>query len=73
MQGLHYDRFEMGADLKKEQSDQFKKTLTVHPVSDPAQMYRLHKFFTEIELQESYQEIERLQVRMRWASLLCDV
>ncbi|KAG5283296.1 hypothetical protein AALO_G00040520 [Alosa alosa] len=65
--GLHYDRFEMGknSDLSKEQSDQFKTILTVHPVSDPEQMYRLHKYFTEIELQKSYQEIEKLQAEIK--------
>ena len=52
------------SDLSKEQSDQFKNTLTVHPVSDPEQMYRLHKHFTEMELQKSYDEIEKLQVSM---------
>lgn len=39
-----------------------KKALTVHPVADPEQMYRLHKYFTELELQRTYDEIAKLQV-----------
>lgn len=63
-QGLRYHRFELGknSDPSKEQSDQLTSALTVHPVSDPEQMYRLHRFFTEIELQKTYSEIVRLQV-----------
>lgn len=49
-------------DPTKEQSDQLTGALTVHPVSDPEQMYRLHRFFTELELQKAYSEIGRLQV-----------
>ncbi len=50
------------SDPSKEDNVQFKNALTVHPVSDPEQMYRLHKHFTEIELQKTYEEIEQLQV-----------
>lgn len=39
-----------------------KQALTVHPVSDPEQMYRLHRYFTELELQKTYDEIAKLQV-----------
>ena len=41
---------------------QFKNALTVHPVSDPEQMYRLHRHFTKIELRRTYDEITKLQV-----------
>lgn len=63
-QGQKYYYYEMGkySDPSKEDNVQFKNALTVHPVSDPEQMYRLHKHFTEIELQKTYQEIEKLQV-----------
>lgn len=63
-QGLQYHRYELGknSDPSKEQSEHFKKALTVHPVSDPEQMYRLHRYFTEIELQKTYDEIAKLQV-----------
>lgn len=69
---LHYDHFEMGknSDLSKELNEQFLSTLTVHPVADPEQMYRLHKHFTEIELQKSYEEIEKLQAEIKNVSVL---
>lgn len=50
------------SDPSKEQSEHLKQALTVHPVSDPEQMYRLHRYFTEIELQKTYDEIAKLQV-----------
>lgn len=31
-------------------------------MSDPEQMYRLHRYFSEIELQRTYDEIAKLQV-----------
>lgn len=64
LQGQKYYYYEMGknSDPSKEDNVQFNNALTVHPVSDPEQMYRLHKHFTEIELQKTYEEIEKLQV-----------
>ncbi|XP_037344267.1 chondroitin sulfate synthase 2 [Pungitius pungitius] len=66
-QGLQYHHYELGknSDLEKEQSEPFKKALTVHPVSDPEQMYRLHRYFTEIELQKTYDEIAKLQAEIK--------
>lgn len=63
-QGFQYHHYELGknSDPSKEQSDDFEKALTVHPVSDPEQMYRLHKHFTQIELKRTYDEIVKLQV-----------
>lgn len=63
-QGLLYHHYELGknSDPSKEPSEELKKALTVHPVSDPEQMYRLHRYFTEIELQKTYDEIAKLQV-----------
>lgn len=63
-QGLQYHRFKLGKhwDPTKEQSAELSAALTVHPVSHPEQMYHLHRFFTEIELQKAYSEIVRLQV-----------
>lgn len=49
-------------DLNIWDNSHFKSIITVNPISDPQQMYRLHKMFTEIELQRTYQEIEKLQV-----------
>ncbi|KAL6100611.1 chpf [Pungitius sinensis] len=66
-QGLQYHHYELGknSDPEKEQSEPFKRALTVHPVSDPEQMYRLHRYFTEIELQKTYDEIAKLQAEIK--------
>ncbi|XP_070831602.1 chondroitin sulfate synthase 2 [Chaetodon trifascialis] len=71
-EGLQYHHYELGknSDPSKEQSEQFKKALTVHPVSDPEQMYRLHRYFTEIELQKTYDEIAKLQAEIKNVSVV---
>lgn len=71
-QGLHYDYYELGrnSDPNKEQSEEFKNALTVHPVSDPEQMYRLHRYFTQIELQKTYDEIAKLQAEIKNVSVV---
>lgn len=57
--------FELGknADPEREDSAQFRNAFTVHPVSEPNLMYRLHKRFSHIELEWTYQHIQQLQVR----------
>lgn len=64
---MSYRYFELGknADPEREESLQFKNAFTVHPVSDPNLMYRLHKRFSQIELELTYLQIQQLQVR--WA------
>lgn len=64
-QGLHYHYFELGknADPERETDLRFQSAFTVHPVLDPLQMYRLHKYFAQVELERTYQEIKQLQVR----------
>lgn len=71
-EGLHYHHYELGknSDPSKEQSEQLKNALTVHPVSDPEQMYRLHRYFTEIELQKTYDEIAKLQAEIKNVSVV---
>ncbi|KAG1960069.1 chondroitin sulfate synthase [Pimephales promelas] len=71
-EGEKYYYYEMGknSDPSKEDNVQFNNALTVHPVSDPEQMYRLHKHFTEIELQKTYEEIEKLQAEIRNVSVV---
>uniref|UniRef100_A0A671SQV8 Hexosyltransferase n=1 Tax=Sinocyclocheilus anshuiensis TaxID=1608454 RepID=A0A671SQV8_9TELE len=71
-EGQKYYYYEMGknSDPSKEDNVQFKNALTVHPVSDPEQMYRLHKHFTEIELQKTYEEIKKLQVEIKNVSVV---
>ncbi|XP_052005006.1 chondroitin sulfate glucuronyltransferase-like isoform X2 [Xyrauchen texanus] len=66
-EGQKYYYYEMGknSDPSKDNNIPFKDALTVHPVSDPEQMYRLHKHFTEIELQKTYEEIEKLQAEIK--------
>jgi len=64
-QGLRYHYFELGknADPERETDLRFQSAFTVHPVLDPLQMYRLHKYFAQVELERTYQEIQQLQVR----------
>ncbi|XP_058478767.1 chondroitin sulfate synthase 2 [Solea solea] len=71
-EGHQYHHYELGknSDPSKEQSEHFKTALTVHPVSDPEQMYRLHRFFTEIELQKTYDEIAKLQKEIKNVSVV---
>ncbi|XP_056611567.1 chondroitin sulfate synthase 2 [Triplophysa dalaica] len=71
-EGRKYYYYEMGknSDPSKEDNEQFKNALTVHPVSDPEQMYRLHKHFAQIELQETYKEIEKLQDEIKHVSVM---
>ncbi|XP_073702184.1 chondroitin sulfate synthase 2 [Garra rufa] len=71
-EGQKYYYYEMGknSDPSKEDNVQFKNAVTVHPVSDPEQMYRLHKHFTEIELQKTYEEIEKLQAEIKNVSVV---
>ena len=61
---MTYRYFELGknADPEREDSVQFKNAITVHPVSEPNLMYRLHKRFSHIELEWTYQQIQQLQV-----------
>ncbi|XP_041057755.1 chondroitin sulfate synthase 2-like [Carcharodon carcharias] len=66
-EGLHYRYFELlkNAELEKEEGSEFRNALTVHPVMDPVQMYRLHKRYTELELERTYLDIEELQDEIR--------
>ncbi|XP_048868696.1 chondroitin sulfate synthase 2 isoform X2 [Brienomyrus brachyistius] len=66
-EGLAYYHYKMGKklDLNIWDNLHFKNIIAVHPVSDPELMYRLHKMFTEIELQRTYQEIEKLQAEIK--------
>lgn len=61
---MTYRYFELGknADPEREDSAQFKNAFTVHPISEPNLMYRLHKRFSQIELEWTYLQIQQLQV-----------
>ncbi|XP_064804988.1 chondroitin sulfate glucuronyltransferase-like [Oncorhynchus masou masou] len=65
-QDMTYRSFELGkkADPEREDSAQFKNAFTVHPVSEPSLMYRLHKRFSQIELDWTYLQIQQLQVQI---------
>ncbi|XP_072307157.1 chondroitin sulfate glucuronyltransferase [Eucyclogobius newberryi] len=65
-QEMTYRYFELGknADPEREDSPQFKKAFTVHPVSEPNLMYRLHKRFSHIELDWTYGQIQQLQIQV---------
>lgn len=64
LKGLKYYHYTLdkNSDPYKADDEQFNNALTVHPVSEPEQMYRLHKHFTQLELQRTYNEIAKLQV-----------
>lgn len=61
---MTYRYFELGknADPEREDSARFKNAFTVHPISEPNLMYRLHKRFSQIELEWTYLQIQQLQV-----------
>ncbi|XP_034562239.1 chondroitin sulfate glucuronyltransferase [Notolabrus celidotus] len=65
-QEMTYRYFELGknADPEREDSAQFKNAFTVHPVSEPNLMYRLHKRFSKIELEQTYLQIQQLQMQI---------
>ncbi|XP_030047707.1 chondroitin sulfate glucuronyltransferase [Microcaecilia unicolor] len=66
-QGLQYYSFELGknVDPVKEDRADFLKAFSVHPVTDVTMMYRLHKRFSEIELERTYEEIKQLQLQIK--------
>ncbi|XP_036425731.1 LOW QUALITY PROTEIN: chondroitin sulfate synthase 2 [Colossoma macropomum] len=66
-EGLHYNYFEMekNVDLNGKESLDFQNALSVHPVSSSEQMYQLHRYFTERELQKTYEEIKKLQAEIK--------
>ncbi|XP_051267051.1 chondroitin sulfate glucuronyltransferase [Dicentrarchus labrax] len=65
-QEMTYRYFELGknADPEREDSVQFKNAFTVHPISEPNLMYRLHKRFSQIELEWTYLQIQQLQMQI---------
>uniref|UniRef100_A0A8C8S9M3 Hexosyltransferase n=1 Tax=Pelusios castaneus TaxID=367368 RepID=A0A8C8S9M3_9SAUR len=66
-QSQHYRSYELAknADLEKEEGEEFQAALTVYPVSEATLMYRLHKHFSRIQLDRTYQEIQQLQMQIR--------
>lgn len=64
LQGQHYRTYELAKNTEpeKEEEEEFQAALAVHPVSDMTLMYRLHKHFSRIQLDRTYQEIQDLQV-----------
>lgn len=64
LQGQHYHTYELAKNTEpeKEEEEEFQAALAVHPVSDMTLMYRLHKHFSRIQLDRTYQEIQDLQV-----------
>ncbi|XP_051997113.1 chondroitin sulfate synthase 2-like [Xyrauchen texanus] len=66
-EGLNYNHFAMenNIDLHRMEDDGFQNALTVYPVTSADLMYRLHKHFTEVELQRTYEEIEKLQSEIK--------
>nr|XP_020647796.1 chondroitin sulfate synthase 2 [Pogona vitticeps] len=71
-EGLRYQYFELGknTDPERESDPRFNAAFTVHPVLDPVQMYRLHRYFARVELEHTYQEIQQLQLEIQNTSSL---
>ncbi|XP_065484445.1 chondroitin sulfate glucuronyltransferase [Caloenas nicobarica] len=67
LQGQHYHTYELAKNTEpeKEEEEEFQAALAVHPVSDMTLMYRLHKHFSRIQLDRTYQEIQDLQMQIR--------
>ncbi|XP_051881966.1 chondroitin sulfate synthase 2 [Pristis pectinata] len=65
-EGTRYRYFELGkaTDPDREEDVRFRSALTVHPVLEPVQMYQLHKRFTQLELEQTYREIQALQAEL---------
>ncbi|NXT85681.1 CHPF2 glucuronyltransferase, partial [Zapornia atra] len=72
LQGQHYHTYELAknTDPEKEEQGELQAALAVHPVSDVTLMYRLHKHFSRIQLDRTYQEIQELQMQIRNLSSL---
>ncbi|XP_056607249.1 chondroitin sulfate synthase 2 [Triplophysa dalaica] len=65
-EGLNYHSFSsFNLDLLTVENDGFQTAITIHPVTSAELMYRLHKQFSEIELQRTYEEIEKLQSEIK--------
>ncbi|KAK2514086.1 chondroitin sulfate glucuronyltransferase [Columba guinea] len=67
LQGQHYHTYELAKNTEpeKEEEEELQAALAVHPVSDMTLMYRLHKHFSRIQLDRTYQEIQDLQMQIR--------
>ncbi|XP_061613584.1 chondroitin sulfate glucuronyltransferase [Phyllopteryx taeniolatus] len=65
-QEMTFRYFELGknADPEREDGAQFREAFTVHPVSEPNLMYRLHKRFSQLELDLTYAQIQDLQMQI---------
>ncbi|CAF1657822.1 unnamed protein product, partial [Didymodactylos carnosus] len=51
-------RFDFDTDINKlSKTDDFNKTLTVHPVNDLETMLKLQKYFNQVEIDEIKQDI----------------
>lgn len=69
LQGQHFVSYELAKNANPEM-EVFGGAMTVHPVTEAALMYRLHKRFSRVQLDRTYQEIEELQAQIRNLSAL---
>lgn len=69
LQGQHFVTYELAKNANPEM-EAFGGAMTVHPVTEAALMYRLHKRFSRVQLDRTYQEIEELQAQIRNLSAL---
>ncbi|KAJ7322589.1 hypothetical protein JRQ81_018876 [Phrynocephalus forsythii] len=72
LQGQHFLSYELAKNVEpeNEEGEAFWGAVTVHPVAEPALMYRLHKTFSRIRLGQTYQEIAQLQDQIHNLTML---
>ncbi|XP_078572025.1 chondroitin sulfate glucuronyltransferase-like isoform X2 [Branchiostoma floridae x Branchiostoma japonicum] len=66
-EGVDYHTYEFSSttDPDNEDSQEFQKAHTVHPVVEPTDFYRLHRRFAHIELDLAYSEIENIKAQIK--------
>ncbi|XP_060103857.1 chondroitin sulfate glucuronyltransferase [Heteronotia binoei] len=71
-QGQPYLTYELAknADPEEAEGQGFWGAAAVHPVTEASLMFRLHRRFSRMQLEKTYQEIEQLQMQIRNLSSL---
>ncbi|XP_066301515.1 chondroitin sulfate glucuronyltransferase-like [Branchiostoma lanceolatum] len=66
-EGIDYNTYEFSSatDPDNEDSQEFQKAHTVHPIVEPTDFYRLHRRFAHIELDLAYSEIENIKAQIK--------
>ena len=51
--------------MKQIKERRVSRAVTLHPVSGPAMMYGIHRYFTELELNKTFVETRTLQTNIK--------